>query len=51
MVNVALGFPSARVALSVGEDRAILGSSPHEILHISEITVRAGRISRTTTGE
>ena len=42
MGSVVLGFDgssSARAARSVGEDRAILGSSPHKLLHISEIPV------------
>jgi hypothetical protein len=45
MGSVVLGFdcsPSARVALSVGErpfKRAILGSTPHKLLHVSEVPV------------
>ncbi len=36
------GSPSARVALSVGEGpfkSAILGSTPHKLLHVSEVPV------------
>jgi nucleotide-binding universal stress UspA family protein len=45
MGSVALGFdgsPSARAALSMGEGPfkcAILGSTPHKILHISKVPV------------
>jgi nucleotide-binding universal stress UspA family protein len=45
MGSVALGFdgaPSARAALSVGESpfkSAILGSTPHKLLRISEVLV------------